>query len=138
MEDSKLIASLIPVDDLTKHVFNYDQNKKRLVPPNAAFNDDPVISSREATPAYIVSQTNDDGEKYENKIRLVLNFGRPPKDPSKGYAFGTDEQKSDVVFGSRGARGTSGIHFHISFDVINNQKRLVLRDSSTNGTAVSL
>ena len=138
MEDPKLIASLIPVDDLTKHVFSYKQNKERYVPPTGGFNDDPVVSSRESTPAYVISQTNNNGgDGYERTSRLLLNFDEPPKDPSKGFAFGTDKQKSDVVLAPRGVRGTSGIHFHISFDVINNERRLVLRDSSTNGTAVS-
>ena len=137
MEDPDLIATLIPVNDLTKHVFNYKQNKERYVPPTGRFNDDPVISSREATPAYVIPQTDDGGDNYKNVFRLLLNFDKPPKDPSKGYAFGTNEQKSDVVLAPRGARGTSGIHFHISFDVINNEKRFVLRDFSTNGTAVS-
>ena len=138
MEDPKLIVSLIPVDDLTKHVFSYKQNNERYVPPAGGFNDDPVVSSRESTPAYVISQTNHNGgDGYERMSRLLLNFDQPPKDPSKGFAFGTDKQRSDVVLAPRGVRGTSGIHFHISFDVINNEKRLVLRDSSTNGTAVS-
>lgn len=44
----------------------------------------------------------------------------------------------DVLLGPRGAHGISGLHFCITFDVTSNEKRrLILRDSSTNGTAVS-
>lgn len=138
MEDPDLITTLIPVDDLTKHVFSYESNKNRYLPPAEGFNDDPVISSREITPAYDIPQKDDGEDNYENMYRLLLNFDKePPKDLSKGYAFGTDEQKCDVVLAPRGVRGISGVHFHILFDVINKERRLVLRDSSTNGTAVS-
>ena len=140
MEDPDLIATLIPMGDLTKHVFSYyKSNEGRYLPPTGGFNEDPVISSREATPvyAYAIPQKDDGKDNYEKTYRLLLNFDKPPKDPSKGYAFGTDQQKCDVVLGSRGVRGISGVHFHISFDVINKKRRLVLRDSSTNGTAVS-
>lgn len=138
MEDPDLIAILIPVGDLTKHVFSHKFNENRYLPPTEGFNDEPLISSREATPAYAMPQEDDSpGDEYEKSYRLLLDFDKPPKNPSKGYAFGTDQQKCDVLLGSRGARGISGVHFHILFDVVNKKTRFVLRDSSTNGTAVS-
>ena len=56
----------------------------------------------------------------------------------KIFAFGTDEQRCDVVLAPRGVRQTSGVHFHIKFDdVIDGKRGLVLKGSSSNGTAVS-
>lgn len=137
MEDPNLIATLIPLNDLTKHVFSYEHNGERSLPPTGGFNDGPVISSREATPQYELPQKDDRGGNFENTYRLLLNFDNPPMDPSKVYAFGTDRQKCDVLLAARGVHGISRVHFHISFDVIDGVSHLVLRDSSTNGTAVS-
>lgn len=131
MENSNLIATLIPVGDLTKHVFSYPKNKKRCLPPTRGIDEGLASSSREPTPAY--ERQND----YEDSHRIQLNFDTPPKDPTKGYAFGTDEQKCDVFLGPRSIRGTSGIHFYITFDVIDKDRHIVLRDSSTKGSAVS-
>ncbi|KAL8789780.1 MAG: hypothetical protein Q9195_006672 [Heterodermia aff. obscurata] len=128
MEDPTLIATLIPGNHLTKRVF--EKNEERCVSSVEEFNDDPATSSRETTPAYLIPQ-------IVNQSCVLLKFDQPPKDPSKGYAFGTNEQDCDVVLASTGVQGASRIHFHISFDMINGEKRLVLRDSSTNGTAVS-
>ncbi|CAF9939546.1 MAG: hypothetical protein HETSPECPRED_001811 [Heterodermia speciosa] len=134
MEDPELIATLISENDFTKHVFNYRENRNRCVRPVEEFNEEPVLSSRESTPAFVISQIDGSGG---NPSRLLLQFNKPPKDPSKGYAFGAKEQKCDVLLAPKGVRSTSRIHFHISFDVINNKQYLVLRDCSVNGTAVS-
>ncbi|KAL9011220.1 MAG: hypothetical protein Q9173_003915 [Seirophora scorigena] len=142
MEDPNLIVTLIPADkhEYAENAFRRKENKDRCLPPNRKIEDeDPVISSREATPACPL-QTNQEQEDYvdpEEKHRIQLTFKHPPKDPAKGYAFGTDQQKCDVLLASRGVRDTSGVHFHITFDVIRGARYLVLRDSSTNGTAVS-
>ena len=137
MTNAEHIATLIPVDreSYAERAFSRDDNKKRCLRPTRGFNDDPTIGSREPTPAYALSPQ--DNLNHEGSHRLLLKFDQPPKDPSKGYAFGTNKEKCDVVLASRGVRGTSGVHFHISFDVINEKRRLVLRDSSTNGSAVS-
>ncbi len=52
----------------------------------------------------------------------------------RGYLFGTDPQACDILLGYRGGKGISGRHFCITFD---DQGRVVLRDSSIWGTAVS-
>ena len=139
MEDPNLIATLIPVDkwNYAEHAFSHFENIKRCLPPTTGFNDEPVIGSKEPTPARSLSP-NDNTEDYrESRHRLLLTFDTPPKDLGKGFAFGTDEQRCDVVLASRGIRATSGVHFHISFHVINEKIRLVLTDASTRGTAVS-
>ena len=138
MEDPDLIATLIPTDndDHARNAFCHDDNEKRCLPPTRGIDECPAISSREATPACAQSIVNDHGT-HEHKHRLRLTFNEKPKDPAKGYAFGTDKQKCDVLLGPRGVRGTSGVHFYITFDIIGGKRRLVLRDSSTHGTAVS-
>ena len=139
MENPKLIATLIPVDGPTEYIFSNETNKARCLPPTRGRFDEegPAISSREPTPACALSWNDDGKDDLKCRHRLLLNFDEPPKDPAKGYAFGTDEKKCDVVLAPRGARGISGVHFHITFDVIRGERRLVLRDSSTNGSAVS-
>ncbi|KAL9025959.1 MAG: hypothetical protein Q9196_005302, partial [Gyalolechia fulgens] len=142
MEDRNLIVTLIPADkeDYAERAFRREENKGRCLPPTRKIEDEgPIISSREATPArpLQINQEQEDHVDSENKHCIRLTFEPPPKDPAKGYAFGTDQQKCDVVLASRGVRDTSGVHFHITFDVVRGERCLVLRDSSTNGTAVS-
>lgn len=96
----------------------------------------PNAPQSQATPAR--EQPNDDHCKYDSTHRLQLSFDEKPKDPAKGYSFGTDSQRCDVLLGSRGAHQISGLHFSITFDdTIDDETHLILRDSSTNGTAVS-
>ena len=144
MEDPTLIAILIPADDrdYAENAFSLDDNRKRCLPPTPKTKtekDAPAISSREATPAraFPIDEEDEDPNKQNKKHRIRLTFDKKPKDPMKGYAFGTNKQKCDVLLGPRGMRDISGVHFHITFDVIRGERRLVLRDSSTNGTAVS-
>ena len=134
MEDPNLIATLIPTDEykLTENAFCLKQNQGRYLPPTRRIKEGPTISSREATPAG--EHPNNDHCNYDSTHRLQLTFSEKPKDASKGYSFGTDSKKCDIVLGNRGAHGISGLHFSITFD---DKKRLILRDSSTNGTAVS-
>ena len=137
MEDPNLIATLIPVDEwkLTEHAFCHDKNKNRYLPPTRGISVGPTLSSREATPAQ--EEPNDDHYKYDSAHRLQLTFDKKPKNPTKGYSFGTNPQTCDVLLGSRGAFGISGLHFSITFDdTIDDEKHLILKDSSTNGTAV--
>jgi len=138
MEDPNLIATLIPADKekLTENAFCLENNEKRYLPPTRGIAEGPSISSREPTPAQ--EEPIDDYCKYDSTHRLQLTFDKAPKDASKGYSFGTNSKSCDVVLGSRGARGISGLHFCITFDVtFNGEKHLILRDSSTNGMAVS-
>lgn len=138
MENPNLIATLIPADKrrLTENAFRLEKNDERYLPSTRGIAEGPTISSREATPAQ--EQPIDDHCKYDSTHRLQLTFDKPPKDANKGYSFGTDSKKCDVLLGPRGAHGISGLHFCITFDdTIDDKKHLILRDSSRNGTAVS-
>ena len=64
--------------------------------------------------------------------RLRFTFDQIPKN-KEAWVFGSNPQTCDILIGSsRG--GTSNSHFRITFD---DQKQLVLIDSSAHGTAVS-
>ena len=66
----------------------------------------------------------------EDVASIFLEFNRKPKQIGRGYTFGGDSTKCDVYLG----RGSiSGVHFSVTFD---RQERIILRDSSTHGTAV--
>ena len=142
MEDPNLIATLIPVNDYKRaeKAFCLEKNESRYLPPTQEIPEYPAISSREATPAQELS--NDDYREYDSTHRLQLTFGEKPKDPSKGYCFGTNLEKCDILLGDRGAYGISGSHFYVTFDDqfkdnVDGKPHLILKDLSTNGTAVS-
>ena len=69
----------------------------------------------------------------EQSSRIQLSFDKGPKDFSQGFVFGRDPAVCDVIIGDRGDK-ISKHHFSITFDT---QSRLVVRDHSTRGTAVS-
>lgn len=117
-------------------MFRHDGNKDRYLPPVQEIAEGPTISSREVTPT---EKKPDDGHcKYDFAHHLQLTFDRKPKDPTKRYSFGTNPQVCDILLEQRGARGISGLHFCITFDdtIDDKEKHLILRDLSTNGTAV--
>ena len=138
MEDPNLIATLIPIDrkNLAENAFRHVDNESRYLPPTQRIAEDPKLSSREVTPAQGLS--DDDDHDYNFAHCLQLTFDKEPKNATKGYSFSTDLQQCDVSLGPRGAHLISGRHFCITFDdTIDEKTHLVLRDSSTNGTAVS-
>ena len=139
MEDPDLIAILIPSDKekRAENAFCLESNVERYLAPTQGTAEGRSISSRETTPASN-AELEDDERKYDSTHRLELTFGEVPKDYATGFSFGTNPQKCDVLLGRRGAFGISGLHFGVTFDVASDGKpRLVLRDSSTNGMAVS-
>lgn len=137
MTTSPYISPNVPVDKerRAENAFCLEKNKTRYLPPTRGVADGPILSSRESTPA---QEQPDDYPEYDSTHRLQLTFDKKPKDASKGYSFGTDPQRCDVLLGSRGQYGISGLHFCITYAVtLDQNKRLVLRDLSKNGTAVS-
>ncbi|MCJ1382858.1 hypothetical protein MMC17_005971 [Xylographa soralifera] len=139
MEDANLIATLIPADNnkRAENAFCLEINKDRYLPPTRGIAEGPTISSREATPAGL-EEREDEHCKYNSTHCLQLTFGEAPKDFARGYSFGTNLQKCDVLLGPRGAHGISALHFGITFYIASDGKtRLLLKDSSTNGMAVS-
>ena len=138
MEDPNLIATLIPIDNKNRaeNAFRHVDNESRYLPPIQGITEGPTISSREATPAQELPKH--DNHDYKFTHRLQLTFDKVPKNATKGYSFGTDSQQCDISLGPRGAHLISGRHFCIAFDdTIDKRSHLVLRDSSTNGMAVS-
>jgi len=142
MEDPNLIANLIPTDtfQLTDTAFRHEHNKNYYLPPTRGIQERPITSSREATPA-----ANEELVKnyrlYDSthRLRLTLDKEKKVNNSIQGFVFGTDPKVCDVLLGpSRGDRGISGLHFRITFDVAPDKSmRLVLKDSSSNGSAVS-
>lgn len=128
MEDPNLIAILIPTDEkeLAKSAFRLPYNRARYLPPrkrSAA----PVFFTREITPA--PPSPKDD---YNSCHRIELSLKKRPKRMQYGYVFGADPQPCDVVLEGI---GVSGQHFCITFD---EEQRIILKDFSTYGTAVSI
>ena len=138
MENPDLICTLIPDDSekRTERVFCHEHNEDRCLKPSLE-TEDPSISSREPTPAPQPPHRDDSICKYDFAYRLQLTFKKKPKDPTKGFAFGTNRQICDVLLRQRGVSFISGLHFCITFDIIDEKICLILRDSSTHGTAVS-
>ncbi|KAI4089705.1 MAG: hypothetical protein L6R37_008009 [Teloschistes peruensis] len=136
IEDPNLIATLIPFDkyERAENAFRLEDNEKHCLPPTRGILKGPTISSREATPAQ--EQPDNDQCQYDFTHRLQLTFGKEPMD-ARGYSFGTDKQKCDILLGNRGAYGISGLHYRTTFDdTIDAEPHLILKDSSTHGTAV--
>ena len=122
MEDPDLILTLKSADNHTKDVFEHTVNMSRCIPSV----DDHTAStidgcSRETTPL----------DSEIQSASILLTFAKKPKQIGRGYTFGSDPAKCDVYLG----RGSiSGVHFSITFD---GQGRIILRDSSINGTSIS-
>lgn len=74
------------------------------------------------------------GEDDEAVKSLQLTFTKPPTDITRGFLFGTDKKRCDVLLAEQKSRGISGVHFVITFD---EEGRLVLKDVSTKQTSVS-
>ncbi|KAL8949551.1 MAG: hypothetical protein Q9222_004343 [Ikaeria aurantiellina] len=138
-EDPSLIAILIPVDAqrLAESASYLEHNEAYQLPPSTALDRLPNISSRETTPA-LEHSDYDKSEDYTNLQRLKLTFGEKPKDPGRGYSFGTYATACNILLGSRGLHGISRVHFYITFGLNTDGERLlILRDRSSNGMAVS-
>lgn len=63
------------------------------------------IDSRESTPAWVSSPEEDKSD------RIVLRLDKSPKNPSKGWQFGTNQRHSDILLGHRGTIGISSFQF---------------------------
>ena len=129
MEDPNLIATLIPCDNnnLAQTGFRLPHNNgRRYLQLSPGMNQTPNTSSRDRTPPPGTSKAS----HYLSHC-LQLTFSEGPKVPQRGYSFGSSKQ-SDVLLGESGV--CSNLHFCITFD---QERNLILKDSSTHGTAVS-
>ena len=134
MEDPDLIATLIPTDSrkFAENAFLFAENRARHLEPSEWMADGPTISRREPTPAR--EQSDEDGDEHDTTHRIRLRFTDELKKPAIGIAFGCDSDKYDVLLPYKARRAISGLHFCITF---NEERRPILHDSSTCGTAVS-
>lgn len=124
MDDSNIILNLKAVTAHTIEVFKDEDNADRFLPSEEA----PTVEniddcSRETTPF--------DAKQELPKPRIQLTFNKGPKQIEQGFTFGKNPTKCDVYAGKG---SISALHFSITFD---RQGRLVLRDSSSNGTWVT-
>lgn len=126
--DPNVFAVLIPDSDPTKAAFRLQHNAIYYHPSVGGIADQPTIASRDTTPA---ASTEVEDKNLE---RLLLTFDSRPKDPQRGWQFGTDPNTSDVLLGYRGTQGISAHHFSIT---VNENLQAVLYDRSRWGTIVS-
>ncbi|KAK4994909.1 Serine/threonine kinase [Elasticomyces elasticus] len=128
MENPNALLTLIADIDPAVTAFALPHNTLRYSPPSLSRE----ISSRENTPFPDAHEQNGELGSYHC---LQLAFNQPPKDIQEGYVFGTDPRVCDVLLGrTRGGGSISGKHFCITLD---SQHRVILRDFSRCGTAVS-
>ncbi|KAG8530168.1 uncharacterized protein KY384_005651 [Bacidia gigantensis] len=131
MSDPAIIATLFPCDTraLALDAFRHDYNSDRYLP--GSIRNLSTQSSRETTP----SESEWDNDSAP---RIVLRFDKRPKDPSKGFAFGSNRRLCDVFLGNHHPSGMSGVHFYLTFGIAADKKHhLMVRDVSRNGMSVS-
>ena len=105
--DPRLIVTMVAVSPTAERAWNRRENRNRCEP--APLSDDEIVNipSRETTPA--VSRQD---EAPASKIHLT--FDKKPTNLEKGFVFGSDPQKCDVLLGGWG--GFSRQHFRIAFN----------------------
>jgi hypothetical protein len=144
MDDPNIIAILIATTNRAERACQLKYNEERYQAPA----DDTRPFSKENTPCPGEDSDDEDSNDKEPKDedgtahRLELAFDKPPKDVNYGYVFGwgpdCDIQlvdRENLRPGDRKKVGkVSQRHFSITFDA---QRRVVLRDSSKYGSAVS-
>ncbi|KAL9132554.1 MAG: hypothetical protein Q9175_006272 [Cornicularia normoerica] len=116
---SSLLAVVDPSGDDAQAAFRFSENAKCRHLGRAR---DGFGRARDA------STDNDDGTSSEvdlssqmidpdkAAVHIALNFDPGPKDVSKGFVFGSDQETCDVLLAKDNTSGVSGNHFSISVD----------------------
>ena len=132
--DQRNIAVLTARTALAERAFSHPHNHERYLAPSCTNED---MASRENTPLLLDRADEED----EDVHRIELSFRTPPKNGTEfifGWGAGCDVQiaeRSNVPKGERNrTRRISQRHFSVGFDA---QRRIVIRDTSVNGTVVS-
>jgi len=120
--DPRLIVTLEPVNPIAERAWNRPHNRDRCVPGTEPDGEVVDIPSRETTP--------DAPEQRGSQIQLT--FDNKPKNLEKGFVFGSDPEKCDVLLGGWDA-GFSRQHFRITF---NARGEVILEDTSRVVTSV--
>ncbi|WYZ41246.1 hypothetical protein EsH8_V_000141 [Colletotrichum jinshuiense] len=139
METPNVIAWLLPssTNQPALETVRMSQNIARRVDAIPSSYDpiiqtpNPSTTSTTIDPS-VLSKTQAPGQQpTTSRPALELSFTNPPKN-HLGFVLGTDPNASDIVLPK--LPGIGPAHCHITFDA---EKRLILRDTSDTGTAVS-
>lgn len=120
--DPRLIVTLVAVSPTAERAWNRPENHDRCEPAPESDGGIEDIPSRGTTPA----GTGEDTSK------IHLTFDKKPKNLEKGFVFGSDQQKCDVLLGGYVA-GFSRQHFRIAF---NARGQVILKDTSRKVTYI--
>ena len=129
MEDPNLIACLFPADRNQKalQAIHLSENRGRYIPPEVET--EPERGSRGST----VPREDDEDPRpnFTSYPGLQVTFNAGPK-AGQSFVLGTDRNRCDIVLPRLGE--ISRRHCCLTFDA---ERRLILRDFSTNGTMVT-
>ncbi len=136
MSNPNVFAVLIPCDinNLARTAFRLPKNVhgycKAAEGSAQGIAEEPTIDSREPTPA---PGPSPEQANYNAADSILLQLDKPPKDPSRGWQFGTDPRCCDYLLGHRGTNGVSSRQFCIT---ITQLFWVELHDESRYGTCV--
>lgn len=118
MYDPNVFAILTPRDDQNRArtAFGLPENVNRFHKATGGVAEEPTIDSREPTPALSLPLEEKGEEDEDATDRIILTFDNPPKDPLKGWQFGTNKASSDIFLGHRGTKGISSRQYNITVD----------------------
>lgn len=135
MDNPNIFAVLTPCDETNRAqtAFRLLENADRFHRASGGVAEKPTIDSREPTPALSSVPEGETKGERDALERIILTFDKPPKNPGRGWQFGTS-RASDVLLGHRGTKGISGKQFHI---IVDGKGWIFLYDDrSSHGTAV--
>lgn len=128
--DADSIITLVPQTTAAEEVLRQQRSNPHVVAQ--------TVQSLNCEPQEAPSVPLSPGSAISPKPKVHLKFSKPPKNPAKGYLFGSDPQICDVIIGQE-KHGISPSHFRICFGRdFNNCRRLALLDHSKLGTTVTL
>ena len=87
--DPRIIVTLVASCRTAERAWNRPENRDRCKPAPEPAGDVDSIPSRESTPT---------GQSQAHS-RIHLDFDNKPKNLDKGFVFGSDPQKCDVLLG---------------------------------------
>ncbi|KAL9036727.1 MAG: hypothetical protein Q9180_004131, partial [Flavoplaca navasiana] len=119
--DPMIIVTLVASCPTAERAWNRSENRDRCEPAPEPAGDVDSIPSRETTPA----------GHSDNLSKIHLRFDNKPKNLEKGFVFGSDPEKCDVLLGRWPS--FSREHFRITF---NARGDVILEDTSRVKTCV--
>ena len=130
--DPRRIVTLVAINLRAERAWNRSENRYRCEPASESDGEVVDIPSRGTTPAE-PEEDESAASKGNHASRIHLTFDKKPKNLEKGFVFGSDPQKCDVVIGNYVA-GFSRQHFRITF---NARGEVILEDTSRKATCVN-